>query len=94
MTLKSFRKIDRRNNLFGLYKYQVHPKRLRNGDYWAVRNWCEQRWGPDQSWQTSGVFTYQVSNPRWRVVYPGGRKTPIIYLHGDGEATIFGLFWA
>lgn len=92
--LKTFRKIDKRNLLYGSYTYQVRPGRMRDTDYWQVRNWCENKWGPPEAWKHQGNLSWREYNFHWRVVHPGGRKTPLIYLKGEAEAMLFGLVWA
>ena len=92
--LKSFRKIDRRNLLYGYYTYQVLPKRMKSVDFWTVQSWCEKKWGPAESWNFSGPRSYREYNLRWRIVYPSGRQSPLIYLKGENEAVMFSLAWA
>lgn len=92
--LKSFRKIDSRNILYGQYKYQVRPGRMRDTSFWTLESWCREKWGSDSTWVFKGGSGWKTYNQHWRIVYPGGRKTPIIYLKGDNEATLFSLVWA
>lgn len=94
MTLKSFRKIDRRNLLYGKYTYQVRPGRMRDTNFWTIEKWCEEKWGPASTWVFSGGRGWKQHNVHWRIDYLTGRRTPLIYLKGDAEAMMFSLVWA
>ena len=92
---KILREIDSRNALYGNYKYQVRMGRMPNTSHYDVEDWCRKQWGSELEWQTIGFGRggYQSRNFHWRIVR-NGRKTPLLYLKGDAEATLFGLCWS
>lgn len=94
---KIVRTIDRRNALFGKYKYQVKPGSMTNGR--EARQWCRDKWGPPILWvehkltETSWTC-WNERNPRWTEVKRPGYSSPFIYIRDDADATMFGLIWA
>lgn len=91
---KILREIDSRNALYGNYKYQVRLGRMQ-ASHWDVETWCRNRWGSELEWQSTGFGRggYQSRNFHWRTVR-NGRKSPLLYLKGDAEATLFSMVWA
>jgi hypothetical protein len=94
---KVVRTIDRRNALFGAYKYQVKPGSMPNTQ--KVRNWCREKWGTPRIWVEepvgNGSFRcYSDRNPRWTEIKRPGFSTPFIYIRDEADAVMFGLVWA
>ena len=94
---KIVRAIDRRNVLYGTYKYQVKPGSMVNGG--AARKWCRDKWGSPRLWiekeVSKGVFScWSDRNPRWTEVKRPGYSTPFIYIRDEADAVMFGLVWA
>ena len=95
---KIVRTIDRRNALFGAYKYQVRRGAIVGGSS-APRKWCREKWGNPRVWVEdpigNGKFScYNDRNPRWTEVKRPGFSSPFIYIRDDADAVMFGLFWA
>lgn len=84
---KVFRKIDRRNNLYNQYKYQVVLGRMKT-PAGEITSWCYRTWGSQREFNS-----YRTYNVHWRTTKKGSR-TPILYLRDDAEATLFGLHWS
>lgn len=94
---KIVREIDRRNALYGEYKYQVKPGSMTNGG--AVRKWCRDKWGTPRIWVevpngNGSVNCYNDRNPRWTEVKRPGYSTPFIYIRDEADAVMLGLVWA
>lgn len=94
---KVVRTIDRRNALYGAYKYQVKPGSMPNGR--QARAWCREKWGTPRIWvevsNGNGSFNcWSESNPRWTEVKRPGYSTPFIYIRDEADAVMFGLVWA
>ena len=95
---KIIRKIDRRNALYGEYKYQVRPGSIVGGSR-EPRNWCREKWGNPRIWVEesvgNGAFRcWSDRNPRWTEVKRPGWSTPFIYIRDEADAIMFGLVWA
>ena len=95
---KIVRKIDRRNALFGEYKYQVRPGAIVGGSR-EPRNWCREKWGNPRIWieepvGNGAVRCWSDRNPRWTEVKRPGWSSPFIYIRDEADAVMFGLVWA
>ena len=92
---KKMRVIDRRNNFYGRYKYQVKLGRL-TAPLGEVLNWCEEQWGPRINWIHTGAGSmYRTDNDRWKTHRRGRFSgSTELYLQSDAEATLFTLRWA
>ena len=92
---KIVRKIDRRNALYGQYKYQVKPGAIVGGAR-EPRNWCREKWGNPRIWvEYNNLFGRNEPNPRWtEVKRPGYYSSPFIYIRDEADAVMFGLAWA
>lgn len=94
---KVVRTIDRRNALYGAYKYQVKPGSMPNGK--DARKWCREKWGPPVQWVEQKVSEtswrcWNERNPRWCEVKRPGYSTPFIYIRDEADAVMFGLVWS
>ena len=95
---KLVRAIDRRNALFGTYKYQVRPGSIVGGAS-APRKWCREKWGNPRVWVEdpigNGKFScYNDRNPRWTEVKRPGWSSPFIYIRDEADAVMFSLVWS
>lgn len=91
---KIIRKIDRRNALFGQYKYQVKPGAMVGGSS-EPRKWCREKWGNPRVWvDYNNLVGRNEPNPRWTEVKRPGWSSPFIYIRDEADAVMFGLAWA
>ena len=93
---KVLRKIDRRNALYGTYKYQIKPGSMKNGR--DARKWCRETWGTPRIWVehsngNGSCSMWSQNNPRWTEVKRPGYTMPFIYIRDDADATMFSLRW-
>lgn len=83
------KKLDRRMNGYGDFKYSTKFRRLSQGDlFFEVRNWCWETWGPScelEFWDVN-------KNPAW--AWAMTEFEIKIYLTGDKEASWFTLKWS
>ncbi len=98
MSLKVLRVIDRRNLLFGKYKYQVRTGRIPGGAA-QVRKWMQEKWGHSrmciETDLGNGARSLEFQdNPRWKEVRKSRFQSPLMYIRSDEDAVMFSLFWA
>lgn len=95
---KIVRVIDRRNALYGRYKYQVKPGAIIGGAA-EPRKWCREKWGPPIQWVEHKISEtswqcWNEKNPRWTEVKRPGFSAPFIYIRDEADAIMFGLVWS
>lgn len=93
------RVIDRRNNWYGTYKYQLRLSSFlltREGNTSAaIRTWLAQTFGPEYTIDMTQPYWCKQRNDQWHTQKKTPRSsTPILYLKGDEELNIFLLRWA
>ena len=93
MNLKWFRRIDQRNSLYGIFKYQVRPSRnsLNTND---VRRWCQERWGPEREYIWVNGITVRKDNHHYKFTKRQRGAPTLLYLRDEQEALMFSLTWA
>ena len=99
---KLLRTIDRRNMLYGQYKYQVRITRIPGSNIEVrgkVRKWLRDQWGDPTLWVTVPINEtssshYSQRNPRWTEVRQGRFQSPLIYIRDEADAMMFSLRWA
>lgn len=96
--MKFIRLIDRRNALFGTYKYQIRPGMMTGGAR-EIRQWCREKWGSPTIWVEKPMGPgycqcWNERNPRWTEVKRPGWSTPFIYIRDEADAVMLGLVWA
>lgn len=95
-----FREIDRRNLLYGTYKYQIRMSAFHGfkGDLWigtgTIRKWLTEIFGNEWQIDDDKPYWSKERNTKWATINRKGGGAPELYLKGDEELSLFLLRWA
>ena len=83
------KKIDRRMNGYGMFKYCVNFNYVTVQDFCDIRKWCSEQWGPSDDLE----FIEKIKNPNMAWCWVNDQYTMRIYIATDKEAQWFLLKW-
>jgi hypothetical protein len=83
------KKIDRRMNGYGMFKYCVNFNYVTLQNFCDIRKWCSEQWGPSDDLE----FIEKIKNPNMAWCWVNDQYTMRIYIATDKEAQWFLLKW-
>ena len=83
------KKIDRRMNGYGMFKYCVNFNYVTLQNFCDIRKWCSEQWGPSDDLE----FIEKIKNPNMAWCWVNDQYTMRIYIATDKEAQWFILKW-
>ena len=99
MTIK-VKKLDKRNNGYGKFKYAVHSTSLYSQEYYEIRKWMWDTWGASKElkeWMIdsrvvlTSAETISCQNEHW--CWQNDDYARRLYLRTDKELVLFRLRW-
>ena len=83
------KKIDRRMNGYGMFKYCVNFNYVTVQNFCDIRKWCSEQWGASDDLE----FIEKIKNPNMAWCWVNDQYTMRIYIATDKEAQWFLLKW-
>jgi hypothetical protein len=83
------KKIDRRMNGYGKFKYCINFNYVTVQDFCDVRRWCSEQWGASDDFE----FLEKIKEPNTVWCWVNDQYTMRIYIATDKEAQWFILKW-
>ena len=99
MTIK-VKKLDKRNNGYGKFKYVIHSNSLYNKEFFEIRAWMWETWGASKElkdWLVDARFILAndellgCQNEHWS--WQNDEYARRLYLRTDKELVLFRLRW-
>ena len=99
MTIK-VKKLDKRNNGYGKFKYSVHSTSLYSQEFYEIRKWMWDTWGASKElkeWMLdsrlvpSKAESISCQNEHWS--WQNDDYARRLYLRSDKELVLFRLRW-
>lgn len=91
---KKIRKIDARNALSGLMKYQIKLHYREAEQFWIWVDWCCSTWHSPVEYRSMSICGTKLNKTQWSFRCPSDLRDNFeLYLHSDEELGLFTLKW-
>lgn len=88
------RKIDVRNPLHGMVKYQIKLHHTHAKKFWTWVEWCCETWHSPVEYRSMSVCAKELNKTHWSFRCPAELRDSFeLYLRGDEELMLFQLRW-